>query len=389
MSATLSTLRQQATAGPRQQHPFGGKARVLLSSVFGPYGRDDDYGSRALNPMELYHNQVTRTQGPFSLRMFHRSWGLMLIQANLQAPCTLLDFPTLDRFVEEIRAQPYDIVGISSIVSNLPKVQAMCQLVRRHRPEATIVVGGHISNVPQLERQIDADQIVRGDGVRWFREYLGEDAAEPLRHPLIESGIGTRCLGVSVRERPGDVAATLIPSVGCPLGCNFCSTSAMFGGKGRFVGPPADWGKHYSERIQALNMNFQEVAVGQAATLWAELQSAADRKEPIVLFNWTPNFIEAKFKGEFVDFPDPSSNPKCKDQPAYCGAPKRGYLKKAAAPELEKKWPKAFAILQKVNFTNPDIAKAAAMVDVDGMTPEDAAKKWVAENEATWKPWVQ
>ena len=33
--------------------------------------------------------------------------------------------------------------------------------------------------------------------------------------------------------RPGDVAAALIPSVGCPLGCNFCSTSAMFGGKGK------------------------------------------------------------------------------------------------------------------------------------------------------------
>ena len=29
--------------------------------------------------------------------------------------------------------------------------------------------------------------------------------------------------------------ATLIPGVGCPLGCNFCSTSAMFGGKGHFV----------------------------------------------------------------------------------------------------------------------------------------------------------
>jgi radical SAM superfamily enzyme YgiQ (UPF0313 family) len=33
----------------------------------------------------------------------------------------------------------------------------------------------------------------------------------------------------------GETAATLVPSVGCPLGCNFCSTSAMFGGKGRFV----------------------------------------------------------------------------------------------------------------------------------------------------------
>ena len=39
-------------------------ARVLLSSVFGPYGQDDEYGSRRMNPMELYHNQVTRTKAP-------------------------------------------------------------------------------------------------------------------------------------------------------------------------------------------------------------------------------------------------------------------------------------------------------------------------------------
>jgi hypothetical protein len=27
--------------------------------------------------MELYHNQVTRAQGAFSLRRFHRSWGII------------------------------------------------------------------------------------------------------------------------------------------------------------------------------------------------------------------------------------------------------------------------------------------------------------------------
>ena len=77
-------------------YPLGTRVKVLLASVFGPYAQDDEYGSRLINPMELYHNQVTRVEGPFSLRMFHRSWGLMLIQANIAAPCTLLDFPTQD-----------------------------------------------------------------------------------------------------------------------------------------------------------------------------------------------------------------------------------------------------------------------------------------------------
>jgi glycine betaine/proline transport system substrate-binding protein len=171
--------------------------------------------------------------------------------------------------------------------------------------------------------------------------------------------------------------------------------TAETGSKGRFVGPPADWGKHYSERIQALGMNFQEVPVGQAATLWAELQAAYDRKEPVVLFNWTPNFIEAKFEGEFVAFPtyDPAclSDPKWGSNPDAlydCGAPANGYLKKAGSKQLAEKWPAATEILKKVNFTNPQIAEAAKMVDVDGLTPEDAARKWVSENEATWKAWL-
>jgi glycine betaine/proline transport system substrate-binding protein len=172
--------------------------------------------------------------------------------------------------------------------------------------------------------------------------------------------------------------------------------TAETGGKGRFVGPPADWGKHYSERIQALKMNFQEVPVGQAATLWAELQAAYDRKEPVVLFNWTPNFIEAKFEGKFVEFP--AYEPACFTDPKWgsnpdaiydCGAPAKGYLKKAGSKQLGEKWPMATEILKKVNFTNAQIAAAAAMVDVEGMTPEDAATKWVKENEATWKTWVQ
>jgi radical SAM superfamily enzyme YgiQ (UPF0313 family) len=232
----LSHNRHNHPSEKKETSPFSSaKPKILLTSVFGPYGKDDEYGSRAMNPMELYHNQVTRTQGPFSLRMFHRSWGLMLIQANIEAPCLVLDFPTLDRFIEEIRSHRYDVIGITSIIPNIYKVKKMCELIRQYQPHAQIVIGGHIANVPDLDERIDADHVVRGEGVRWFREFLGEDESQPIHHPLIESGFGTRNAGITVEDRPGDVAATVIPSVGCPLGCNFCSTSAMFGGKGKCV----------------------------------------------------------------------------------------------------------------------------------------------------------
>jgi radical SAM superfamily enzyme YgiQ (UPF0313 family) len=216
-------------------HPKGSRARVLLSSVFGPYARDDEFGSRAINPMELYHNQVTRVQGAFSLRMFHRSWGIMMIQENISAPCTVLDFPSKNDFEKELRTQRYDVVGISSIIVNVGKVREMCRMVRSVSPHSTIVVGGHVTAIPAIDSLVDADHFVRGEGIRWMREFLGENPDAPLRHPPIDSGFGHRVMGLKLPRGTGSTCATIIPSVGCPLGCNFCTTSAFFGGKGKFV----------------------------------------------------------------------------------------------------------------------------------------------------------
>ncbi len=216
-------------------HPKGTRAKVLLTSVFGPYARDDEFGSRAINPMELYHNQVTRAQGSFSLRMFHRSWGIMLIQHNISAPCTVLDFPTLGDFERELTTGSYDVVGISSIIPNVGKVREMCRLIRRLSPQSQIVIGGHVAAIPEIEKMVDAHHIVKGEGIAWMRRYLGEDENAPIHHPAIMSGFQLRMMGLRVPEFRRSTAATIIPSVGCPMGCNFCTTSAFFGGKGKFV----------------------------------------------------------------------------------------------------------------------------------------------------------
>ncbi|MGE0043707.1 MAG: radical SAM protein [Vicinamibacterales bacterium] len=218
-----------------QPHPRGVRARILLSSVFKPFAQDDEFGSRAMNPVELYHNQVTREQGPFSLRMFHRTWSLMLLQRNISAPCTVLDFPTRAAFVRELETGGYDVVGLTGIIVNVGKIREMCRLARRHAPGATIVVGGHVAAIPGIETMIDADHVVKGEGVAWLRAFLGEDPGRPVEHPLIPSSFGFRLFGLPAPRGGGNAAATIIPSVGCPMGCNFCTTSEFFGGKGKSV----------------------------------------------------------------------------------------------------------------------------------------------------------
>ncbi len=168
------------------------------------------------------------------------------------------------------------------------------------------------------------------------------------------------------------------------------------GDKGRFLGGPVDWLKHDAERVEALGMNFTVVNAGSAAALWAEIAAAEKTMRPVVVFNWTPNFAEAVWPGEFVEFPEYFEG--CKDDASLgpnpdmtydCGNPATGYLKKAAWDGMQEKWPNAYSVLTKLSFTNPQIAQMAKLVDVDEMEPEDAATVWLENNKDVWMPWLQ
>jgi len=197
--------------------------KLLLTSVIGPFGVDDAYG-RKDNPMELMHNQVTREQGLFSMRFNHASFGLYLLAENVGLPTTVLDFPTLERFREEL-AEGYDFVGISFIIPNFKKARRMAEIVRQISPRTEIILGGHGTAVPDLEALIEHDHICRGEGVRFLRELFGEDPDRPIRHPVMHSSYNRKVMGVPVPDGSG----ILIPGVGCPNHCRFCATSHFFG----------------------------------------------------------------------------------------------------------------------------------------------------------------
>ncbi|MCX6992929.1 MAG: radical SAM protein [Kiritimatiellaeota bacterium] len=201
----------------------GNVPRILLCGVFGPFGVDDEYG-RKENLMELYHNQVTRIQGPASLRFHHRSFGLYFIAANIDADTTILDFPSRKRFIREIQ-KGYGIIGISFITPNFSKAREMARLIRLHAPKATIILGGHGAAIEGIEELIDCDHVARGDGIRWMREYLGQDTGTPIVHPILPCSEYGRIFGIPI---PGATPSVLVPGLGCVNGCHFCCTSHFF-----------------------------------------------------------------------------------------------------------------------------------------------------------------
>ncbi|WP_218044428.1 ABC transporter substrate-binding protein [Kiloniella litopenaei] len=164
--------------------------------------------------------------------------------------------------------------------------------------------------------------------------------------------------------------------------------------RGRYVAGP--WEKPEKARIRALEMDFTVRPVKQADDLWVELEKSYQKKEPIVLFNWSPNWVEDRFEGKFIEFPNYSA--ECETNPAWgvnserihdCGNPKDGWLKKVAWVKMEQTWPCAYGVLSDMNFTNAMISKVSALVDADGMTYDQAADRWLKENHSLQNSWGQ
>ena len=177
--------------------------------------------------------------------------------------------------------------------------------------------------------------------------------------------------------------------------CTEVFATVETGDKGRYLDGPVDWLKHGKERAEALGLDYVVINAGSAAALWAEIAAAEEDREPVLVFNWTPNFAEAVWPGEFVEFPewedgcdtDPAVGPN-PDALHDCGNPADGYLKKAAWDGMPDEWPTAYCILQQVNFDNAQIAAMAKLVDTDDLEPEEAAEEWLDANRDVVEPWL-
>ena len=177
--------------------------------------------------------------------------------------------------------------------------------------------------------------------------------------------------------------------------CAEAFSTAETAPKGRYLGGPVTWGGFDEERVEALGLDFEVVHAGTDAALFAELEAAYQRKDPIILWIYSPHWAPAKYEGKFVEFPPYSK--ECYEDPAVglnpdmaydCGKPS-GPIYKAAWKGVDAKWPGAAKAIRAFTLTNEDMGAMVGAVDLDGKTVEDVAADWVAKNEAIWSAWIK
>ncbi len=196
------------------------KTKVLLTSVcrpFGGGGEGDSVGA------ELFHAQVTRAQGIFSLRQVIRCWAIDYLAENINAPCVVLHYPSERELVREIKSGDYDYVGINFVVATFHKVRRMVKLIRRFAPKVKIILGGYGTVLPDEVLKPFGDHICREEGIGYMRRLLGESESAPVVHPYAPI-LSPRVFSFQQPTKVGHLTAGL----GCPNGCDFCCTSHFF-----------------------------------------------------------------------------------------------------------------------------------------------------------------
>ncbi len=165
--------------------------------------------------------------------------------------------------------------------------------------------------------------------------------------------------------------------------------TAETGSKGQFLSGDQSWVQHDEDIVKNLGLDFEVIYAGSEEALLAALDSAYSREEGVLFYFWTPHSVFAQYDMTQVELPAYSAECEAKaESGGYdCGYPEDELLKIISA-KLKDDAPDADKFLRNFNYSTEDQISMIAAVDTDGKSPEEAAKAWIAANEATWKAWL-
>jgi len=173
-------------------------------------------------------------QGPFSATADVPCFSLHFLAQNIQAPSTVLEWPTIEELEAELRSTTYDYVCISFKVIDANIVAKMITHIREASPSTKIILGGYGTlalNEPEYTSLRDAVDVIcwSGDGVRFLRKLLGE----PIER-TVQAHLPVETIRIKWLERMGQMTTSvgyLLSALGCVWKCEFCCTSAYTNGQ--------------------------------------------------------------------------------------------------------------------------------------------------------------
>jgi glycine betaine/proline transport system substrate-binding protein len=158
-------------------------------------------------------------------------------------------------------------------------------------------------------------------------------------------------------------------------------------GKGQLLGGDPSFVTNDAALIKNLKLDFTVVYAGSEDALIAEFQRAEKDKKPLIGYFYTPQWLLSEIK--LVHIPLPIYKPGCDSDPKTVACDYQPYdLDKIARKSFVDSGSPAADLIKNFRWTNDDQNEVARDITVKKLSRDEAAKRWLDANRATWQEWL-
>ncbi len=159
------------------------------------------------------------------------------------------------------------------------------------------------------------------------------------------------------------------------------------GGQGQFLGADPSYVQFDEAIVSKLDLDFKVVFSGSEAASIEAFRKAEENKEFLIGYFYEPQYFMSEVPLEKVALPPYEEG--CQDDPqnVACDYPETE-LKKIVGTEWAESDSTAVDLVQSFTWTNEDQNVVAGYISGEGMSAEEAAAKWIEENQDKVEGWL-
>jgi glycine betaine/proline transport system substrate-binding protein len=160
------------------------------------------------------------------------------------------------------------------------------------------------------------------------------------------------------------------------------------GGQGQLLDGDPSYVTNDEALVKNLDLDYQVVVGGSEAALIQSFRSAEKNKTALLAYFYEPQWFFSEMKLVKVNLPPYTEG--CDADPAKVDCDYPPYaLNKLISTKFADSGSPAVTLIKNFSWTNDDQNIVSTYIAKDGMSPDDAAKKWVEENPDKVDAWLQ
>ncbi|MER7950583.1 ABC transporter substrate-binding protein [Streptomyces sp. NPDC096079] len=163
--------------------------------------------------------------------------------------------------------------------------------------------------------------------------------------------------------------------------------TAESGGKGQLMDGSPSYVTNDKALVDNLGLDYQVVFAGSEAAQITQIKQFAAERKPFLTYWYKPQWLFEKVPMTEVKLPAYKEGCDADPDEVACAYPHTP-LQKFLNARFARDGGDAAAFLKRFRWTTDMQNDVALMIAEQKLAPQEAARRWVKENESTWRAWL-